>query len=340
MEPIEVAADQVSFVASGRSILDAVSLDVRPGAVTVLLGPSGAGKSTLLKVIAGLLAPSRGRVRFGADDVTAVPTERRPIGVAFQEPRLFPFLTVLENVAFPLEARGVARPERERAAREALELARVGDLAGRGTRNLSGGEAQRVALARAICHRPPVLLLDEPLAALDAQLRRALRSDLAALVRHLGATTLVVTHDQEDAFALAGELALLRQGRVVEQGRAEELYRRPRSAFTATFLGEGVLLPGKRSAGELDLGFVRVPAPATATHVLLRPQDLRLAREGEAGAFTLPVRDRSFVAGRRRITVVHGEASIPVDLDPDATVGAAVALALAGPVHALEGPSV
>src|SRR5262249_4154267 len=154
-----------------------------------------------------------------------LPAESRPIGVAFQEPRLFPFLSVLENVAFPLAARGVGRAEREARAREALELASASGLAGRGVANLSGGEAQRVALARAVVHRPPVGLLDERLASLDARLRRVLREDLALLLDRVGATALLVTHDQDDAFALGDELAILREGRLVETGSPESLYR-------------------------------------------------------------------------------------------------------------------
>jgi ABC-type Fe3+/spermidine/putrescine transport system ATPase subunit len=332
---MEVRFDGVSFEANGRSIVASVSLTLASGRTTVLVGPSGAGKSTLVKIAAGLVAPTAGRLLFSGEDVTAHPPEDRPIGIAFQEPRLFPFLSVLENVAFPLAARGVAKAEREGKARGALELASAGHLAERGVEKLSGGEAQRVALARAVVHSPPVLLLDEPLASLDAQLRRTLRDDLARLVERVGATTLLVTHDQEDAFALADDLAIARNGRLVEAGAPEELYRRPRDPFTATFLGEGRLVRGTRIGDELDLGFARVPASGDATHALVRPEDLRLASDDDADAFAFVVRSARFAAGRWRLELVSGSIELVADSLAKISVGSAVRLLFARPPHVL-----
>ena len=219
------------------------------GTLTVLLGPSGSGKSTLLRLLAGIEAPDRGRILLEGRDVTRVPAESRGVGLVFQEGALFPHLTVGENVAFGLRVQGIPKPERASRVRELLDLV---DLSGKDDRRvarLSGGERQRVALARALAPQPRVLLLDEPLAALDRNLREELRGHLRRLHERLRLTTVLVTHDREEALALADRLVLMRAGRIIEEGSPRDLFERPRDAFTARFLGsanvlhDGTLVP-------------------------------------------------------------------------------------------------
>lgn len=225
----------------------ALELPAKEGEVLALLGPSGSGKSTVLKLIAGLLVPERGFVRFRGQDLTPLPPERRGVGFLFQDYALFPHLTVAENIAFGLvEARW---PRRERAVRvkELLERMELSPHATKRPQELSGGEQQRVALARALAPRPRLLLLDEPLGALDLRLREELLFFLRKTLRAEGITTLVVTHDQGEAFLLAHRVAVLRQGSLVQAGPPEEVYARPKDAWTARFLGHKNLLSPEES---------------------------------------------------------------------------------------------
>ncbi|BFH75466.1 ABC transporter ATP-binding protein [Thermus thermophilus] len=224
-----------------------VRLSVAEGETLALLGPSGSGKSTLLKLIAGLLKPDEGFLRFGGEDLTPLPPERRKVGFLFQDYALFPHLTVAENIAFSLvEARW---PKRAREARveELLERMELAPHAKKRPKELSGGEQQRVALARALANRPRLLLLDEPLGALDLRLREELLLFLRKALKAEGATTLLVTHDQGEAFLLAHRVALLREGRLVQVGRPEEVYARPKDTWTARFLGHKNLLSPEES---------------------------------------------------------------------------------------------
>lgn len=225
-----------------------VSLSVGAGETLALLGPSGCGKSTVLRMIAGLERPDRGRVEVGGRDVTAQPPERREVGLVFQDYALFPHLTVLGNVAYGPRMRGAARGVAEARAREVLELVGLSDLAGRLPAQLSGGQQQRVALARALATGSPLLLLDEPLSNLDEKLRGELRSELRALFARVGAGVLLVTHDQREALALAGRVAVMRAGEVAQQGEAAEVFARPASGWVARFLGWANVLPrGERA---------------------------------------------------------------------------------------------
>lgn len=247
----------------------ALDLTVQEGEVLALLGPSGSGKSTLLKLIAGLLSPDQGFVRFGGRDLTPLPPERRGIGFLFQDYALFPHLTVAENIAFGLvEARWPGK-EREARMRELLERMELAPHAQKRPQELSGGEQQRVALARALAPRPRLLLLDEPLGALDLRLREELLFFLRRTLRAEGVTTLVVTHDQGEAFLLAHRVALLCQGRLVQVGLPEEVYARPKDLWTARFLGHKNLLSPEESQA---LGLPAKP------HLLL-PKALRLGGE-------------------------------------------------------------
>jgi ABC-type Fe3+/spermidine/putrescine transport system ATPase subunit len=234
----------VSFAYGGTEVLAGVSLELPAGAITVVIGPSGSGKSTLIALVAGLLAPAAGSILFDGQDVSGLAPERRDVGVVFQSYALFPHLTAGRNVAFGLTTGRRRLPPREATRRvsELAELLGLAHLLARRPAELSGGEQQRVALARALAPRPALLLLDEPLAALDASLRRQVRADLASLLGRLGTTVLYVTHDQEEAMLLADHLVVLDRGRVVEAGAPLDLYRRPAHPFTASFLGEANLL--------------------------------------------------------------------------------------------------
>ena len=273
--------------------VDGVTHSFAPGGITAVVGPSGSGKTTTLQLIAGLLEPDAGSVHVDGVDVTALPAHERGFGVVFQSYALFPNLDVVENAEFGLRVRGYARPERRRRALEALERTRVAHLAHRRVGALSGGEQQRVALARAIAFAPRVLLLDEPLSALDAQLREALRLELGALLRELRITAIHVTHDQVEALCLADELVVLAAGRIEQAGPPHEVYARPATPFVATFLGAANLVDGEvvraggHTAVRLPVAELEAPADAPAPgpcRVVIRPEDIEVARDGGVSA--------------------------------------------------------
>lgn len=220
-----------------NEVLGGIDVVFRSGTVTALLGPSGSGKTTLLNIVAGLVPVTSGRVLFGAEDVTHQAAETRRIGYVFQNHALFPHLTVAGNVEFPLRVRGVAKSERQRRAAEALAIVELDHLSARNVATLSGGQRQRVALARALVANPDVLLLDEPLSALDPQLRDRIRDELSALLEPLPVPVVLVTHDQHDAFVLADQVVLLHAGRIVQAGTSEDIYLRPQNDVVARFVG-------------------------------------------------------------------------------------------------------
>jgi putative spermidine/putrescine transport system ATP-binding protein len=222
--------------------LDDLSLTVEPGSFQALLGPSGSGKTSLLMAVAGFLPLDRGRIVVDGKEISGLQPEQRNFGMVFQGYALFPHLTVLDNVAFSLRARGVPRAERRRRAGTAIDLVRLTGLESRLPRQLSGGQQQRVALARAIAFQPDLLLLDEPLSALDRQLRGELQWELRALQRQTGLTCLYVTHDQEEALSMADSIAVLNGGKLVQIGAPSELYERPATRFVASFLGKSNFL--------------------------------------------------------------------------------------------------
>ncbi len=226
---------------AGAAALEEVTLTFPDGGFFGLLGPSGSGKTTLLRAIAGFVTPDSGRVLFDGDPVEATPVEAREIGMVFQSYALFPNMTVAENVAFGLRVRKVASGEQRRRVAEALELVQLGALGQRRPHELSGGQRQRVAMARAIVTRPRVLLLDEPLSALDKALRVDMQIELRRIQREVGITTIFVTHDQEEALTLSDRIGILRAGRLIRQGPPQEVYDAPGDAFTARFLGEANL---------------------------------------------------------------------------------------------------
>ena len=290
----------------GVTAVDALDLEVEAGTFLTLLGPSGCGKTTTLRMVAGLEEPDEGRIFLGGKDITRTPAYQRGLGLVFQNYALFPHLTVFENVAYGLKARGV--PPEEIHARVALALERVG-LGGLGSRaphTLSGGQQQRVALARALVVEPPLLLLDEPLSNLDAQLRRSLRVELRALQKELGITTLYVTHDQEEALVLSDLVAVMNGGRLQQLGTPEEIYRFPVNPFVATFMGKGSFLKAAveaRGSGTLAfLGGVAFPVYAReavqgAGVVFVRPEDIHVGD----GPFRARVRHVLYLGDRAEV---------------------------------------
>jgi putative spermidine/putrescine transport system ATP-binding protein len=240
-----------------------VSLDVPQGEFLVLLGPSGCGKTTTLRMVAGLIEPTAGTIRIGGRDVTRLPTWSRNAGLVFQNYALFPHMTVAQNVAFGLEMRRVARAEIAPRVQEALELVRLGTLGDRLPRQLSGGQQQRVALARALVFRPDVLLLDEPLSNLDAKLRGEVRVEIRRLQLQLGITTVMVTHDQEEALTMADRLVVMNEGTIRQVGSQRDLYERPADRFVAGFVGRSSFIRGRMrgdrliSAGGLEIRCAR-----------------------------------------------------------------------------------
>ena len=256
-----------------------LDLDIATGDFLAILGPSGCGKTTLLRMIGGFVAPSAGTIQIEGDDVTGWGPDRRPTNMVFQRYGLFPHMSVKSNVAYGL--RVAKRPPEEIAERvdAALALVRLESLADRAIDNLSGGQQQRVALARALVMRPKVLLLDEPLAALDLKLRQAMQEELARIHQEIGGTFVFVTHDQGEALGLATRIAVMESGRLVQEGSAEDIYTRPKSRFVSTFIGEANILEGMRQDGQvrLDAGpSFADPGPDGAVTVSIRPEDIRL----------------------------------------------------------------
>lgn len=284
--------------------VDELSFDVAPGELLALIGASGSGKTTTLRMVAGYEVPDGGRIVLDGRDITALPPQRRDFGMVFQHYALFPHMTVGENVGFGLEARGVKRAERRARAEQALANVGLAGAAGRAVQSLSGGEQQRVALARALVIEPRLLLLDEPLSNLDPTLRRATREELRATLHRLGVTALFVTHDQEDAFAVADRVALIKQGRLLQVGPADELYDRPASRAVAEFIGHATLVPGVLAGDEVT---VRIggrewrlgaaPAPGVRdgdVMVVLRPDALAFASPDAPAGWPAEVTERRF----------------------------------------------
>ncbi len=293
--------------ADGTRALDHVSLTVPEDQVTAVLGPSGSGKSTALKVIGGLVEATEGQVLIGGQDVTAVPPEKRNAGIVFQSYALFPNMTVEENVGFGLRVRGVAAAERKARVAWMLSTMKIEQLHDKRIRQISGGEAQRVALARAMVFNPKILLMDEPLSALDAQIRDDLRTELRRFLQEFRTTTVYVTHDQTEALSLGDQVVVMRNGRVVQVGTPAEIYSRPASLFVAGFIGNANLIScvcDGRGAFTLPFGAVEVvghPSPPGERVLMFRPEDVRLCGDGAAPHFSLKVDDVVYLGSRSRL---------------------------------------
>lgn len=288
-----------------RAAVDAVSLEIAAGELLALIGASGSGKTTTLRMVAGYETPDAGAVVLDGRDITALPPQRRQFGMVFQHYALFPHLTVGQNVAFGLEARGVARRERMTRAAQALAGVGLAGADGRQIQSLSGGEQQRVALARALVIEPPVLLLDEPLSNLDPTLRRSTREELRATLHRLGVTALFVTHDQEDAFAVADRVALLSAGKLLQVGTAETLYDKPANRDVAAFIGRSTIVPGELDGDHVTVqlgGVARTlraaPAPDVPSRgpalAVLRPDALAFSPGPDGDAWPGVVTERRF----------------------------------------------
>jgi len=309
-----VSIEHVSFGYGDTAVLDDVSLDVARGEFFAFLGPSGSGKTTLLRLVAGFGTPSRGRILIGERDVTALPPWSRNVGMVFQSYALWPHMTVAKNVAFGLERRRLSRAEVARKVGAALDLVGLTAYADRRPSQLPGGQQQRVALARTVVIEPEVLLLDEPLSNLDAKLRVEMRSELKALQRKLGITAIYVTHDQEEANAVADRIAVLDQGRIQQIGAPAQLYDHPANRFVATFLGtanliEGRIADGNFAGGGLVLG--GVGGPDGAVCISIRPQDVTLGPPGAGTAATVEAFE--FLGGIIRYRLRMGEQRLTVD---------------------------
>jgi putative spermidine/putrescine transport system ATP-binding protein len=272
--------------------LDGVSLHIEPGEFMTLLGPSGSGKTTTLNVIAGFTDISGGTLTVGGKSLVGVPAHQRNIGVVFQHYALFPHMTVGRNVVYPLALRGVGAAEREKRVKRALDMVKMADFAHRYPSELSGGQQQRVALARAIVFDPPILLMDEPLGALDKKLREWLQLEIKRIHRELGTTFVYVTHDQEEALVLSDRIAVFNRGRIEQVGTGRQLYDEPATLFVGRFIGDSFVLRGEaRSDADstaLRIGDETVTVPARLSNgatpvILLRPEKLAIRRPGQDG---------------------------------------------------------
>jgi iron(III) transport system ATP-binding protein/putative spermidine/putrescine transport system ATP-binding protein len=324
-----------------------VSLTIKEGEFVSLLGPSGCGKTTILRMVAGLVEPSGGRILIGSDDVTRLPPNKRGLGLVFQSYALFPHLTVYENVAFGLRRRKVAGAELDKRVKEALAMVRLAAFGERYPWQLSGGQQQRVAIARALAPHPRVLLFDEPLSNLDAQLRDEMQIELKRLQRGLGITTLFVTHDQGEALSMADRVGVMAKGVMQQFASPEEIYHRPATGFVASFIGKPNRLPGvvvRRNGsggrvslgGGLELPIATIDQPAGAkVEVVIRQEAIRLHR-GTTGRETLlpgTIALRSFSGARVQYVVKLAEGleliAETASHGPDSALPAGTAVSLA-----------
>jgi putative spermidine/putrescine transport system ATP-binding protein len=313
--------------------LGGVSIDVRPGEFLTLLGPSGSGKTTMLNAIAGFVDLDEGEIHLDGAPIAPIPTHRRNIGVIFQNYALFPHMTAAANVAYPLRQRGARRAERERKVAEALHLVGLGDIGHRYPRELSGGQQQRVAFARAIVFNPRLLLMDEPLGALDRKLRESLQGEIKSIHRDLGITFVYVTHDQSEALALSDRIAVFRGGRIEQLGAPEELYERPANRFVAEFVGESNILAGGmveeggatrfRATGLESPLAVAGDRPAGDCCYVVRPRSVRVIDDDSESGLENELRGRvtdvSYLGESRRVTISAGGVSFLVRQDARAT---------------------
>lgn len=317
-----VRLSKISKSFGAANVIEPIDLEIQRGDFFALLGPSGCGKTTLLRMIGGFLAPSSGRIEIAGHDVTRLGPEKRKSNMVFQGYGLFPHMTVQQNVAYGLRLAKVVKDEVARKVDAMLELVHLDGYGKRFPKELSGGQQQRVALARALVMEPDVLLLDEPLAALDLSLRKAMQEELRQIHKSIGGTFIFVTHDQSEAMNLANRVAVMHAGRIVQEGSPEHIYRAPESAFVARFIGEANLFPAHRAAGQITL-FETLPvaSPGEDGPVLavLRPDALALhaAANAPVGAHKGRVVDQIFLGSYVRYTIVlAGGAELFVHLPP------------------------
>ncbi|HEY1704562.1 MAG TPA: ABC transporter ATP-binding protein [Trebonia sp.] len=317
--------------------LDGMSLEIAPGELVALLGPSGCGKTTALRIVAGFESADSGEVLVGGEDVSRVPAAKRDMGMVFQSYSLFPNMNALDNVGFGLRMRKKSGAQRRQRAAELLDMVGLADQAKQYPHQLSGGQQQRVALVRALAIEPRMLLLDEPLSALDAKVRQQLREQIRSLQQRLGTTTLFVTHDQEEALSMADQVGVMRSGKLEQIATPDELYARPATAFVAEFVGTMNRLPGDLSGDTVAVLGTKVPATRGGDGVADGPVDVLVRPEGLTVASTESgngiVSARTFLGAVTRVGVLlSGDTEVRVDLASsaaaDMTPGAAVQVAL------------
>jgi len=336
--------DSIVRTFSGQTAVDHVSFQVRPGELVALVGASGSGKTTTLRIVAGYEQPDSGRVLFDGQDITRLGPSKRDFGMVFQHYALFPHMSVAENVAFGLEARGVGRSERMQHASAALDRVGLGGKGARMVQQLSGGEQQRVALARAAVIGPRLLLLDEPLSNLDPTLRQSTRDELRTALKESKAPALFVTHDQDDAFAIADRIVLLSRGRVLQDGSPEDLYDRPATRDVAMFIGHATLIPARRNGDSATVtiagathqvrlsSFAGIADDGTGT-VVLRPEAVEIARDDGGDQWSATVVTRRF-AGAQFVYRLRLDGDIVFDVASRERIdaGAVVAVRVTRPV--------
>jgi spermidine/putrescine ABC transporter ATP-binding subunit len=307
-----VQLDRITKAFGSVQALHEISLDVRDGEILTLLGPSGCGKTTLMRIVAGFEQPSTGKVSIRGADMGNTPPERRPVNMVFQRYALFPHLDVFDNIAFGLRLKKVPKPEITAEVQKILHLVQMQDLADRWINQLSGGQSQRVALARALVNRPAVLLLDEPLAALDLKIRQHMLTELKRIHTETGTTFIYVTHDQDEAMMLSDRIVLMNKGRIEQIGTPDQMYAAPTSLFAAQFLGDTNILSarvigieGAMAQCDIGVGAVRVAATGLAANedvkLSVRPETISLVSPAEDAAqtgLTGTVKDRAFIGNR------------------------------------------
>lgn len=299
--------------------LDGLNLTIQPGELVALLGPSGCGKTTALRLLAGLDLADSGNVIVDGKDLTNVPASQRDMGMVFQAYSLFPNMTALENVAFGLKVRGVDKEKREKKSQELLDLVGLTTQANRYSHQMSGGQQQRVALARALAIEPKVLLLDEPLSALDAKVRTQLRDEIRRIQIEVGTTTLFVTHDQEEAMAMADRVGVMSNGKLEQIDRPNIVYSNPTSAFVASFVGAMNRIPAKLDAGKVSVLGQSVKhgggASGSDLVALIRPESISVSVANSNSANTGSVLARSFLGPQTRLTVTTSETKTNIHVD-------------------------
>lgn len=265
--------------------VDGINISFPKGELTALLGPSGCGKTTLLRMIAGLELPTSGAIKLEGEDITAIPANQRQFGMVFQSFALFPHMSVVDNVSYSLAIKGQSKEKRRKRALELLDLVRLPDYGDRRIGQLSGGQKQRVAIARALAQEPKVFLLDEPMSALDAQLREEMQVELRLLQKKLGITTIVVTHDQREAMTMADQIVVMNGGNVEQKGSPQEIYRQPKTRFVASFIGKANFLSGTAHHGVFDVADTSLTVADTPgfidgspVEIVCRPEETRISR--------------------------------------------------------------
>ncbi len=286
MSSVKLQVEQITRHYGKTIVLQNLDLTIQTGELLTLLGSSGSGKTTLLQIISGLTEPTSGRLLIDGKDHTRTPVHQRDIGVVFQNYALFPHLTIEENVAFPLRMRKLPGAEVSRKTKAALDMVELGHAAQRFPRALSGGQQQRVALARCLVYQPGIILMDEPLGALDRQLRETMQMEIKRIHRESGATIIFVTHDQEEALALSDRICLMNEGRIVQIDTPQTIYQQPNSAFVASFIGLSNILKGDVRGDQLvtQQGVFALPTamPAGRASLMIRPEDVRILKAGAA----------------------------------------------------------